>query len=176
MLFSEKKNQAFFRGSDTNIQRINLSLDTLNDPFYDCKISRFIPGAFEEKYLSIDRKKISSHWFNLDQQLNYRYILDPHGWTRGWDRAYWVLQSNSVLVSIIPDDGIIHHNWYSQFMYDSDIVPLITYEEACDPSTFKSFEEYNHKQKVFSNILMSSAVSSNYSSNLIVRYNQLFNS
>ena len=176
LLFSEKSNQAFFRGSDTNIQRINLSLDTLDDPFYDCKISRFIPGAFEEKYLSIDREKISSSWFNLDQQLDYRYILDPHGWTRGWDRAYWVLQSNSVLVSIIPDDGIIHHNWYSEFMYDHDIVPLITYEEACNPSTFDSFEEYNHKQKVFSTILMSSAVSSSYLANLIVRYNHLFNS
>jgi hypothetical protein len=176
MLFSEKKNQALFRGSDTNIQRINLSLDTLNDPFYDCKISRFIPGAFEEKYLSIDRQKISSNWLNLNQQLDYRYILDPHGWTRGWDRAYWVLQSNSVLVSIIPDDGIIHHNWYSEFMYDHDIVPLITYEEACNPSTFDSFEEYNHKQKVFSTILMSSAVSSSYLANLIVRYNHLFNS
>ena len=174
--FSEKKNQAFFRGSDTNIQRINLSLDTLDNPFYDCKISRFIPGAFEEKYLSIDKEKISSDWLNLDQQRDYRYILDPHGWTRGWDRAYWVLQSNSVLVSIIPDDGIIHHNWYSEFMYDHDIVPLITYEEACNPSTFDSFEDYNYKQKVFSTILMSRAVSSTYLNNLILRYNQQFNS
>ncbi len=175
LLFSEKKNQALFRGSDTNLQRINLSLDTLHDPFYDCKISRFIPGAFDDKYLSIDKKKISSNWFNLDKQLDYQYILDLHGWTRGWDRAYWALQSNSVLVSIIPDDGVVHHNWYSQFMYDNDIVPLVNYEEARDPNTFNSFEDYNYRQKVFSTILMSKAVASNYVGNLLIKYNALFN-
>ena len=173
---SDKKNKALFRGSDTNLQRIKLSVDTKENDFFDCKISRFIPGSFIETYEEVNKQDISAEWMGLNEQLQYKYILDPHGWTRGWDRPYWVLKSDSILVSIVPDDGIIHHNWYSRFMYDHDIVPLLTYEEALDPASFSSFDKYNEKQKVFGSILMDGNVAKAYVINLMLAFNRGFNS
>ena len=173
--FGDKKDGALFRGSDTNIQRINLSVATQDMDFFDCKISRFIPNAFTEAYKEINKSSISADWMGLDEQLQYKYILDPHGWTRGWDRAYWVLKSNSILVSVLPDDGIVHQNWYSRFMYDHDIVPLLTYEQVLDPASFPPLEEYNKKQQDFGRMLMERTTIKAYVINFILSYNRGFN-
>jgi len=148
--FNEKKSIAIFRGTDTCRQRVRISQQSLNVPYIDCGISSFLPRKNGELFFKgIDKSLIKAPRMSLDEQFEYKYILDMYGHAVSWDRPCWVIPSNSILLSIDPDpkDSIKSNLWYSEFLDAHNIVPKVTEKKLLNNFDLHSIDDYNPVQK-----------------------------
>jgi hypothetical protein len=180
--FSYKINGCVFRGSDTGSfpdARSNIRIKTCdnfhNSNFYDFKISNFV--SYDEKILAeqgFEISKIRGDYLSNQDQSRYKYIADMDGNTISWDRNYWALPINSILVKYADSQKQKYETWYSKYIYDNGIVPVLTAEYDLENNPID--QKILQKQKDFSKILMDKNILFSYVKNFLYAYNSIFNS
>ena len=131
--WEEKRPQACFFGSDTGQldgdglnQRTRLASHLQQRAFLAGGITQFVkvnPSASEAAGLSPE--PIGRPPQRFADQLRYRYILDAYGETVGWDRVYWVLGTNSILLRLRPTVPRAD-TWHSRWLEENGIVPVLS--------------------------------------------------
>ena len=177
--FSEKQNKACFFGSDTgrefkdgSIQRINFCKQYKNSEKIIAKITNFVKYKFES---DIYRNPAS-----IDEQLNYKYIININGNTTSWQRLIWAMKSNSFCLFLKPPPHQNEISWYYH------IFDLSQYFITVDESSIENFiewaddwqaelESFNEHQKILGNTLAKPDFHAHYYAQVLLNYNQIYN-
>ena len=122
------------------------------------------------EYFNIDSDRIKKGFLSKEDQLNYKYIADINGNTVSWDRNMWAMGSNSVLFKIYHHEDKRVFLWYSKYMTDKNIVPVLHSSEV---ETFVNSdnEDILNKQIQFSNLLNDKLTHVKFINRFIERYN-----
>lgn len=131
-----KKEQAFWRGATTGglfqdqwhqLSRAKLVLLSLQYPEeIDAKFNLFVQGAeINQDMLSMPQLKGGS--VTPADSLKYKYLIDVDGNTCSWQRTYWILLSNSLLLKQVTEDI----EWYYNILIPYEhFIPIK--EDLCD--------------------------------------------
>lgn len=186
--FNNKKSMMIFRGADTGSnkpntlnQRIRMSQEYFAHSFIDVKITKFIgtdENLLQEK--GIDKQNIFSEKMSPDKQLQYKYLLYLYGNCLSTDRTIWNLLANSLMVMVEPAQEDYHIMWYQLFMEKEKIIPTFSeknfYENFCIWQETHSDLEYIDKQIGFGNQLSDPKLHIEYTKEVLLKYNAIYNS
>lgn len=110
---STKRPEAVFAGSDTglykdeyNNQRISFCKKYAGSDLGKFKITQFV----ETDCAPTTKQLIGGQFIPIEEQLQYRYIVNINGNTTAWDRLLWAMSSNSVCIWVKPE--VPQMSWY----------------------------------------------------------------
>jgi hypothetical protein len=186
--FSSKKDMIVFRGADTGKVRDNL----LNQRVYFCnkysdyskldsKITNLI--GYSKEFLEASNINIDSiigNQLSTNDQLKYKYILYIYGNSVSTDRLLWNLASNSITIQLEPLDFEYDYIWYHKFLLDNEIIPSLSENNFIE--NFDHFinnqdlENLKNRQKTFANLLIQKDINIEYTKEVLLKYNTLYNS
>jgi len=109
-----KKDQAFWRGASTGgsfhtemwreLARAKLVLLSLkNSKYLNARFSQFVQGAEINPSMQA-MPELKGLAVTQADSLKYKYLVDVDGNTCSWQRMYWILLSNSVLLKQVTDN------------------------------------------------------------------------
>lgn len=109
-----KKDKAFWRGATTGgnfntkewfkLARAKLVLLSLRNPRYlNAKFSLFVQGA-ESNPVMLKQPRLRGKAVAQADSLKYKFLLDVDGNTCSWQRMYWILLSNSLLLKQVTSN------------------------------------------------------------------------
>ena len=177
--FFEKQNKACFFGSDTGrkfidaeVQRTKFCNKFKNSQLITAKITNFIEQPFQEEIYS---KPVS-----IQDQLNYKYIININGNTTSWERLIWAMKSNSFCLFLKPPPHQDEISWYYH------IFDLSQYFITVDENSIENFVEwasdwqaeidsFNEHQKILGNTLAKPEFHAHYYAQVLVNYNHIYN-
>lgn len=186
--FDKKKSMMIFRGADTGAnksntlnQRIRMSQEYFGHPFIDVKITKLLGVTeIELEQAGINKDQILSEKLTPKQQLEYKYLLYLYGNCLSTDRTIWHLLANSLMVMVKPAQEDYHIMWHQLFMEKEDIVPTFSeqgfYENFLAWQETHSELEYIDKQIHFGNLLSDPKLNIEYTKEVLIKYNDLYNS
>lgn len=177
----DKQDKLIFIGSDTG----KLEDDLINERIRFCdnvkdlkhiyaKISNFV--HFNKDMLmdvAIDIEKIKSKFVPIDQQLYYKYILNINGNTASWDRIPWAMKSNSYLINL--DSRYNEYNWYYPYISHVDALEFFSIGDLRNKKYYYN-KEIKDKQQNIGNIILNHDTHTEYLKEVLIRYNQEYNS
>lgn len=177
--FLEKQNKICFFGSDTGkkfpdgiAQRVKLCQKFKNHKDIVSKITNFVGHEFDA---SIYCDPVS-----IQDQLDYRYILNVNGNTTSWERLIWAMNSNSFCLFLRPPPHQDEVSWYyhmfelSQFFITLDENSL---ENFLDWSIDwqSEIEAFSQHQKDVSKSLAKIDFHAHYYAQVLLNYNHIYN-
>jgi|694.fasta_scaffold05623_13 hypothetical protein len=186
--FSDKKDIIVFRGADTGKVRDNL----LNQRVYFCnkyhdydkldaKITKLI--GYNKDFLqshNIQSINIISDPLSTQDQLKYKYILYIYGNSVSTDRLLWNLASNSITIQVEPLPCEYDYIWYHHFLLQQNLIPSLSennfIEDFNNLLTNTNLSELKIKQQNFANILIDKKINIQYTKEVLVKYNTIYNS
>lgn len=190
--FSDKKDKLIFVGSDTGAindnltnQRIDFCKAAHNHPRIFSKITNFV--HFNQGMLwdrGIDIATIISKYVSIQEQLQYKYILNIDGNTSSFDRIPWAMNSNSLLLHL-QSEKCRDTNWYHPFILKERILPTLDrysiiqhFNNFDELSMYFEFaaEELIEKQKNFAKVILNIDTQMEYLKEVLVKYNEIYNS
>jgi len=178
--FDEKIDNVVFRGSDTGsypnvLKNERISITKLFHDKFNIGISNFVNYSRESlEYFGLNIDIIKKGFMSKEDQIDYKYIADINGNTVSWDRNMWAMSTNSILFKIF------HHNdpkiflWYSKYMVDNGIVPVLHSSEV-EEFVRQDNTELLNKQIKFSKILNLKSTHADFLNQLFSRYNFEYN-
>ena len=112
--WKKKKSLIFWRGSTTgggfggedwiHYGRSRLVLLSLNYPhLVNARFTSLCQGA-EHNPDILMRPELCDGWISIQEQLQYKYLIDVDGNSAAWSRFYWTLLSQSVVFKQITDN------------------------------------------------------------------------
>lgn len=178
--FDKKINDVVFRGSDTGeypnaLKNERISIANLFHEKFNIGVSNYTRyGQKSLEHFNIDSNRIKKGFLSKEDQLNYKYIADINGNTVSWDRNMWAMGSNSILFKIYHHEDKRVFLWYSKYMTDKNIVPVLHSSEV---ETFvdSDNEDILNKQIEFSNLLNDKLTHVKFINRFIERYNYEYN-
>lgn len=181
--FENKIPKIIFRGSDTGAypdavsnERIYFCNAFKNHVQYDFKISKFFRHTEENlKKYDYDLNEIRGNYLSLEEQARYQYIADINGNTIAWDRNFWALPLNSILIKFQKKESPAYETWYSDYMYRNRIVPVFNENNSLSELMGREGEIIK-KQKEFSKLLLSKKVNQKYFKRILYRYDEMYHS
>ena len=184
--FEDKKNKIIFRGSDTgklrddlSNQRLKFCHDNYDNYFVDAKVTNFCCEDSLLNELQIQKEKILSDRVSPSEQLKNKYLLYIYGHSVSTDRIIWNLASNSLVVQIEPKYEEYDYIWYNKFILDKGILPSI--QEKDFNNNFNKFlqsnniDEINSKQKAFGKLFLEKNIYLEYTKEVLIKYNEIYN-
>lgn len=177
--FDEKINKVSFFGSDTgrkykdgSVQRVSLCQKYKNSETVIAKITNFVEQPFDQS--------IYSSPVSIQEQLNYKYILNVNGNTTSWERLIWAMNSNSFCLFLRPPAHQEEISWYyhmfdlTQFFITLDIDSI---ENFLDWSIDwqSEMEAFKDHQKNVSKSLAKIDFHAHYYAQVLLNYNQIYN-
>lgn len=177
--FADKIDKFVFRGSDTgaypnlkNNERFYIANAIKKDDRFNVKVSNLVRYDKDSiEYFGVKAEDVVGAPMTKEQQLEYKYILDINGNTAAWDRNCWVMGTNSVLIKIATKPSA-EKLWYSNYMYDNQIVPIVKVKQIIADS----YERHLAPQKDFANLLLDNNTQEEFLKQFIIRYNAAYNS
>ncbi|MEY4570989.1 MAG: hypothetical protein RLZ10_182 [Bacteroidota bacterium] len=177
--FNQKINKACFFGSDTGrkfldgeVQRTKFCKKLKQSELVVAKITNFIEQPFQEEIYS---KPVS-----IQDQLNYRFILNINGNTTSWERLIWAMKSNSFCLFLKPPPHQDEISWYyhifdlSQYFITVDENSIENFIEWADDWRAE-LESFNEHQKILGNTLAKPDFHAHYYAQVLLNYNQIYN-
>ena len=186
--FENKLDKIVFRGSDTGKPENNLSNQRLNfcnkysnSELIDAKITQIV-GQKESlmNELGFSLENIKGQPLSSSEQLKNKYLLYIYGNSVSTDRLIWNLASNSFVIQLEPKNENYDYIWYNKFIIENEILPSIKEENFIE--NFQNFIDQNDifhinkKQKEFASLFFDKDIYLEYTKEVLIKYNQIFNS
>lgn len=182
--WEDKKDIAVFAGSDTGFyktadknQRFQFCHQNQDNPKGHFKITNFVEIDSDSlgKY-KLD--KIYSHPISIEEQLNYKFIVNINGNATSWDRLLWAMSSNSLCLYVRPQ--VAQRSWYYHIF---DVVggPIYVDEDSWEPTIDYLLKEeavasnINYKQQKLARVIANVENQLKYFRIILEKYNKAYN-